>query len=119
VNSKKLILIVTILILGIILGALGRGIITDTAATPEALGFVPAFNIIGDIENSFGISSYEGFLIKEFQYKGESFNGITLSEIIKTSSPVWSEYEILLIGDDGLSALILHFYLVFQRELNP
>lgn len=97
---------VLFLVIGILFGALGRTYIGPLETLTKAVGFVPSVELAGDIETPFKMDTYQGFSIQEFQYKGEAFNGIKLSEILKKASPLWPEHQILLIGDDGFSASI-------------
>lgn len=103
---NKPVLAVILLLLGVLLGALGRGAISDLATTTVARGFVPTVKIAGDINEPFALSSFDGFVVETFTVDGESFKGIPLSSIIQNTTPHWHDNQILLIGDDGLSALL-------------
>ena len=94
------------LLAGVLLGAIGREVVANFSTNAVTGNFIAAVEIVGDTHETFKINSFEGFVIEDFTYNGEPFKGIRLSEIIENSRPRWTENQIMLIGDDGLSALL-------------
>jgi len=70
----------------------------------EVSGYMPACLIIGDVHQAFALDSMETFTPVELNYKGEYFQGIPLADLVQHAEPVTAEFELLLIGQDGLSA---------------
>jgi hypothetical protein len=106
-KSNKYILVIVFFLLGAFLGSLGTVLVNAPGGGPAGnAGFVPAAHIVGDINEPFALKNDGQFSTELFQYNGESFTGIPLSDLIDQSRPVGRENEILLIGDDGLSSLI-------------
>ncbi|NLZ93977.1 MAG: hypothetical protein GX922_08240, partial [Firmicutes bacterium] len=98
--------IALLLLAAIILGALLREVIFKVTTKKTAAGYVPALQINGDISNPFTLENEAEFSSVDFEYKGKKMRGIPLASIIQNAEPVTEENEILLIGEDGLSALI-------------
>ncbi|NLM51585.1 MAG: hypothetical protein GX197_02020 [Firmicutes bacterium] len=67
-------------------------------------GYMPACLISGDVHRAFTLDSMETFTPVEFSYKGEYFHGIPLADIVQHAEPITTDFDLLLIGQDGLSA---------------
>lgn len=78
----------------------------ETIETTTFHGYIPSFKIIGDLEEILLINDMKDFSIVEIDVKGEKRSCLTLQELIDNTKPVTKEYELLLVGQDGLMAKI-------------
>lgn len=69
-------------------------------------GYIPFFKIIGDVEKALLVRNMEDFETVEIQVKDEKRTCLTLQSLIDITKPLAKEYELLLVGQDGLIAKI-------------
>lgn len=93
-NSK------TILI--IILSIVSAASIALLLTRPDR-GYVPYLKIAGDVKNVLYFNKFEDSIVTESNEKGEM---ATLRNIIDLAVPRCDEFDILLVGNDGLTAMI-------------
>jgi hypothetical protein len=74
------------------------------AGTETGQGFVPAFEVTGDVEQPLLLKSLEEFTQSGVQLARSAGKTVSLGEIISKAVPVSKHYNVLLIGDDGLTA---------------
>ena len=99
---KKGILILSpvIITLAVLLAACGS-VPVDTGAVQ---GFVPAFKVTGDVEQPLLLKSLEEFPDSGLEREGRTEKAARLSDIVSKAAPAAQNYNVLLIGDDGLTA---------------
>lgn len=74
------------------------------AGTGAVQGFVPAFEVTGDVEQSLILKSLEEFPDSGLELEGKTEKAARLIDIVSKAMPAAESYNILLIGDDGLTA---------------
>jgi len=67
-------------------------------------GFVPAFEVTGDVEQPLSLKSLEEFRDSGLAREGNKGKIVSLGEIIERAVPAAQRYSVLIIGDDGLTA---------------
>lgn len=96
-----------ILIGGVVLGILALSMAacqSVPAGTGALQGFVPAFEVTGDVEQPFLLDSLEDFPDSGLEREGRKGKKVNLSDIVSKAIPAAKDYTVLLIGDDGLTA---------------
>jgi hypothetical protein len=74
------------------------------AGTGALQGFVPAFEVTGDVEMPLSLKSLEEFPDSGLEPEGRTGKTVSLGDILAKAVPVSKDYSVLLIGDDGLMA---------------
>ena len=77
-------------------------------AGPDFSGYVPAFSVTGDVERVFvmdreSAGQFEGTRIND---DGAAFSAVLLADVVKVASSRARDYSLLLVGVDGLAAMI-------------
>ncbi len=65
-----------------------------------------AFYVVGDVQNSVRFTGDETKDFYEIEKDGEKFKAVSLENIINLATPKSEEYNVLLVGKDGLTAEI-------------
>jgi hypothetical protein len=73
-------------------------------STDALQGFVPAFEVTGDVEQPLLISTLEDFSDSGLERNEKTGKTVSLGEIISKALPTAETYSVLFIGDDGLTA---------------
>jgi hypothetical protein len=74
------------------------------AGTEAFGGFVPAFEVTGDVEQPLMLKDLEEFTQSGVQLERSTGKTVSLGEILEKAVPASKDYSVLLIGDDGLTA---------------
>lgn len=71
-------------------------------------GFVPILEVAGDVQNPLALAGVdeERFDVDFLQHRGHKVRSFSLEELLDEAAPRAEEFELLLIGDDGRSAII-------------
>ena len=105
-SKKSVTLYSVILASGILLGLIA-GVLWVKDSSETGPVFMPGLNVLGDVSKPFELKDMRVFDQESFEYKGDKYSGIPLASLIIESEP-WMENgednEILIIGEDGLSA---------------
>ncbi len=64
------------------------------------------FTVKGDVEEPYFFNGNGEYTTYDFEVEGSTYDAITLEEIVQKSTPSLEEYQVLLIGSDGLTAEI-------------
>lgn len=96
--------IVIVLVLGVVLGLIVGS--TAIKANRAPLGYVPTFKVIGDVKEVVTIHNLDMFSIYEIDHKENRVESLSLEDIIRAANPISKDYEVLLVGMDGLMAKI-------------
>ncbi|MCK4260369.1 MAG: alkaline phosphatase family protein [Halanaerobiales bacterium] len=99
-NFKLIVYAIIILILGIFVG---RFISIYFFSTTSSL-YIPELTIIGDVQNPLDMTTLEEFQLKKFTYKGDTYEGVVLQNLIGKTEPFVENFDIQLVGNDGLVA---------------
>ncbi len=65
-----------------------------------------SFRITGDVENEIIIENFEGYEIREVVNEEETYNAISLVELLEKANPLGSEVSIFIAAPDGVMAEI-------------
>jgi hypothetical protein len=89
--------------------------------TETSQGYVPAFQVTGDVEQPLSFKSLDQFPNSGLESEISTSKAASLSEIIEMAVPAAQSYNVLLIGDDGLTAevdgaSISDCYLAFSED---
>ena len=95
-----------LLLAGILVGFAGQEVRIHSTAGQVKAGYTPTCLINGDVFVPFSLKGADSHVAVEFDYKGECLEGIPLADIVERAQPVTDSYDVLLIGDDGLSAIL-------------
>lgn len=68
--------------------------------------YIPVLNITGDVLKPQSIKTMEGFDTVNIVYKNKNIKVLQLKDVIKQSEPWTKNNNILIVGDDGLTAEI-------------
>lgn len=96
-NKKIILLIIGLAFLGI--GIFVGRITID--ASKEVSAYIPDMKIIGDVNEVIGINNFKSNESDENKYFEKA---IPLIELVEMAEPVVEEYDVLLVGEDGLFA---------------
>lgn len=77
-----------------------------TVESSKGYGYIPSFRIIGDVKDVLVIKGMEDFTATEVEVLGEKRIFLTLQELLDYAKPIPKEYELMLVGQDGLMAKI-------------
>lgn len=99
--KKRMLIGGLVLVMAALLLGACRPVPADTAAP---LGFVPAFEVTGDVEQSLMLKSLEEFPDSGLEREGRTGKAARLSDIVSKAVPAAESYSVLIIGDDGLTA---------------
>lgn len=66
--------------------------------------FIPAFKILGDVENVLEIDSLDGYERHNVRRGDGSYFGVKLSDLVEAAQPVSDDYSVVIAGDDALIA---------------
>lgn len=97
--------IVGITVIMMVLGVLLLGCST-TAKKTTVYNYVPSFKLMGDVEEVLTVTNMEDFQSLQKEIHGEERTLLSLQQLIEIAKPVPEEYELLLVGQDGLMARI-------------
>ncbi|KAB3531270.1 hypothetical protein F8154_13135 [Alkaliphilus pronyensis] len=102
-RSKNQITLVLLMLVVLFIGLyLGKYI----EASSKPLGYFPSFKIIGDVEEIVTISYNHNFPLYKMEHKEVIMDFISLVDIIKAAEPIADDFEVLLVGNDGLISKI-------------
>ncbi len=98
-NNKKIIFIsATALIVGLLIGIL----------IPKSTGgHVPRFFVKGDVKATLIIDGFDKYKTVGKTVEGQALKGISIKDILDNAAPYSEDYDVLAVGDDGLSSLLL------------
>ena len=99
--KKKILIYGPVLIMLAALLAACRAVPADTEAVQ---GFVPAFEVTGDVEQPLLLKSLEEFPDSGLELEGKTEKAARLIDIVSKAMPAAESFNVLLIGDDGLTA---------------
>lgn len=90
-------------------------------SSPEKQAFMPHFSVIGDVESTKQIVALDGFSKVKADNNGKRVDALCLAEVIEQAKPRADSFDIILKGDDGLSAridgsTIKDCYITFSNE---
>ncbi|WZL72376.1 alkaline phosphatase family protein [Clostridiaceae bacterium 35-E11] len=66
--------------------------------------YIPKLRVVGDVNKVVEINSTDGFPLTTIQETGKKLEGISLVHILKVCEPITPQYDLLLVGLDGLFA---------------
>ncbi len=71
-------------------------------------GFVPALEVVGDVQNPLVLAGLEDERLDfDFmQHRGDAVRSVRLQDLLEEAVPRAEVFELLLVGDDGRSAII-------------
>ncbi len=116
--KKKILIYGPVLIMLAALLAACRAVPADTEAVQ---GFVPAFEVTGDVEQPLLLKSLEEFSDSGLELEEKPGKTVSLGEMLAKAVPTAESYNVLLIGDDGLTAELegtsaADCHITFSRE---
>lgn len=79
---------------------------STTVENTKSYGYIPSFKIIGDVEDILMITDMKDFTTVEIEDGREKRLFLILQELLSHANPISKEYELLLVGQDGLMAKI-------------
>ncbi|MCR3922189.1 MAG: hypothetical protein NUK65_06695, partial [Firmicutes bacterium] len=114
--SHKILLYLLILLGTIIVGC------ANSSQEAQGNSKLSPLNIIGDVDEVLQVASFRDFTpLETIQHRDMQIEAIALEALLQRAEPFSVDYEILFIGDDGLSALLTNedlsqCYLTYNLE---
>lgn len=75
-------------------------------SSQQKQSFIPYFKVLGDVESIQQISSFDGFNKVRTEQSVKKVDAICLADVVEQAKPRSDSFDIILKGDDGLSARI-------------
>ncbi len=96
VSFKYKILVIISLLIGV-----GIGFFLPTGQMET---YIPPLNVTGDVDNPFVVKDEEEIELVEISYKETDYQVYKLQKIVEMAVPFTEEFDLYLVGNDGLTA---------------
>ena len=95
---KQIVLVLIFFVLG-----LGTGLFWPGG---DKSGYIPALRLSGDVEKPLQVKELTKNNLLNIEYRDSSYRVIRLKELVERAIPRSNNYELVLIGEDGLTACL-------------
>lgn len=97
-SIRNLLLIMTLLIT--------LGITGGCKLEPANEGYAPGFQVIGDVETALDVNSMNGYRTETIKKDNKVYGTMPLEDIIVSAKPRSTSFDLIFVGEDGLSSKI-------------
>ncbi|SCY52167.1 alkaline phosphatase family protein [Alkaliphilus peptidifermentans] len=102
-NFKNQLGIAMLLVVSLFIGLfLGKNV----EGSSKAQGYFPTFMVVGDVKQVITIDDKHDFPLHKMEHRGITMDFFSLEHIIEAAVPIVEDFEVLLVGGDGLISKI-------------
>ena len=97
---------IVVFLAGVILGLWADRVLPLSVFVGKTAGFVPACRVGGDVAAPFLLTDPDELPKEKFTAKEKRLQGTPLADIVAQAQPVAEVFEVLLLGSDGMAAVL-------------